>query len=198
MAVDSDVSALLRGERRRQIARTVLDDHATIGEIARRIGVTDGAIRSVVERMVRDGLLTASQRPGRRGNPIAWTYQVKPAIRDAVGDCCRSDETPVLDLDREILVVPLAGLEAAADVLARSRPRAVGWAVRVRDPRLALMIGFRPDANAAERDATLLSMQSAGADCTRLFVGESMTPAALFAYAASLARGATATLPPAT
>jgi len=195
MATPADVLSLLDHERRRAIACAALDAPATIGEIATQLGVADGAIRSTVERLVRDELLVRSDRRGDRTGKTAAQYQVDPAHAPEVRERCRGSESATLDRDREILLVPLSGLRAAATVLARGRPPVVGWAVRTPDPQLSLIIGLRLESPPEERDALLLALRESGADCGRVYVGEAFSPPALFGYAEALTAGARPALP---
>jgi predicted ArsR family transcriptional regulator len=195
MAMAADVLALLDHERRRSIACAALDAPVTIGEIADRLDLADGAIRSTVERLARDGLLSRSDQAGRRPGTTVAAYQVAAAYAEQVRERCRPLDAATLDADREVVLVPLAALRAAAVVLTASRPRVVGWAVRTRDPQLSLMLGLRREATPEERDAFVLQLREAGADCGRLFVGESFAPDALFSYAAALAQDEPPALP---
>src|SRR5215210_2363412 len=139
MAVATDVPHLLEHAGRRAIACAALDGPLTIGEIADRLDTADGAIRTTVERLARVGLLSRSERTARRGGLSVVAYQVSAEHLDVVREQCREAEGPVLEENGEVLLIPFAGLAAAAGVLARARPSALAWAVRTRDPQLSLM-----------------------------------------------------------
>jgi DNA-binding transcriptional ArsR family regulator len=187
MAMTADVARLLAHPRRRDIASVTLDAPLTVGEIADRLHTKDGAIRTTVETLVRDGLLAKSERPGLGARRGAAEYRVTPEHVVAVREHCRAVEEPTLEDGAEVLLIPLAGLAAAARVLARERPSVVAWAVRTRDPQLSMMLGLHRDAPPDTRDALLLALRDDGVDCARLHVGETFTPSVLFEYAGKLA-----------
>lgn len=196
MAVTADVSRLLSRGRRLDIARVVLDAPLTVGEIAELLETQDGAIRTTVEWLAREGLLVASGRPGRRAGVTALEYRVAPQHVPGVRERCLAGGALVLEEDSEVLLVPLTGLDAAARVLARGRTDAIAWAVRTRDPQLSLMIGLRRDSRPEERDGLLLELREDGVECGRLHVGETFLPSGLVQYAQALATGRRRALPP--
>jgi hypothetical protein len=84
MAIAVDVSQLLSHPRRRGIAQAVLDAPRSIGEIAEVLETKDGAIRTIVENLERDGLLAKSDRPGKKVGTTTAQYQVDHADAAAV------------------------------------------------------------------------------------------------------------------
>ncbi len=195
MATVADVVELLDHPRRRAIACAALEAPQTVGEIAHRIDAADGAIRPVVERMARDGLLVASERPGRGKRSPAVAYQVASDYVHHVSERCRGDDSPPLGEGEELLLVPLGGLSLAAGVLAREKPEVIRWAARTRDPQISLMLGLRPGSPPAGRDRLFLALRDQGVDCVRVHVGEPLTPGALFEYATDLLAGDARSLP---
>jgi len=191
-----DVPRLLSHPRRLAIARATLDNPLTIREIADRLDTKDGAIRTTVERLAREGLLVRSERSGRRTGMTAAEYQVAPIHVPAVRERADDRGKPSLEENDEVLLVPLAGLAVAARVLSRGRPAAVAWAVRTRDSQLSLMIGLRRNSLPEERDGLLLELRNDGVECGRLHVGESFLPTELFEYADGLTSASCRALPP--
>lgn len=186
MAVASDVLDLLGHDRRRSIACAALHEALTVGEIADRLNTVDGAIRSVVKHLGDEGILVASERPGRRPGSSATAYVVAPAYAERVRQLCETEERPGFNEGDEVVLIPMTSLASAARLLAKEEPRVIAWAVRTRDPQLSLVIGLRGDSEPQDRDALVIRLTAAGIEARRLYIGESFSPAELFRYAADL------------
>jgi hypothetical protein len=195
MVMRADVTGLLEHPRRRAIACAALSEPATVGGIAAAIGTSDGAIRSMVERLERDGLLEGTDRPTGRGRNTARVFVVADAHRSAVEVACRRSQSRPVEPDTELMLIPASDLRVAARIIAAAPADLMSWAARLRDSQVGFLVALRPQAPVAERDRSYLQLRDAGSDCRRIFVGESFSPGDITEYARQVSGSPASSLP---
>jgi hypothetical protein len=179
------IEVLSEGSRWLVIATCLRGRELTFPLLVAESGRTDGALWRQLQDMVAAGLVETRQpgAGGRRGSIDTLSAAGNAAL-------ARNLETTAvpgsLPEGLKALDVRVPSLTLLAEVLREADLASmVAWATELDGTGLRFLVAFRAGLTAADRGRIRAALESAGADCAALSVGETLTGAELERSAAS-------------